>query len=59
MLIVALLIQNTFVYADSVAGINCTSSVNKGSDFTVSLILPSNADAAEATITVKYSDGST
>lgn len=45
--------------ADSIAGINCASSVNLGENFTVALILPSNAYAAEATVTIKYSDGST
>lgn len=40
-------------------GINCASSVNLNSSFTVSLTLPSNAYAAEATVTVKFSDGST
>lgn len=44
--------------ADSIAGINCASSVNLGENFTVALILPSNAYAAEATVTIKYSDGS-
>lgn len=47
------------VNADSVAGLNCVHSVNLGTDFTVSLILPSNAYGAEASITVKYSNGST
>lgn len=47
------------VNADSVAGINCPSSVNLNENFSVSLILPSNAYAAEATVSVKFSDGST
>lgn len=47
------------VNADSVAGINCPSSVNVNENFSVSLILPSNAYAAEATVSVKFSDGST
>lgn len=53
----AFLINN--VNAASVAGINCPSSVNVNSDFTVSLILPSNAYAAEANVSVKFGDGST
>ncbi len=47
------------VNADSVAGINCPSSVNLEDNFTVSLILPENAVAAQATITVKFSNGTT
>ncbi len=47
------------VNADSKAGINCPGSVKKGENFSVSLILPSNAYAAESTITVKFSDGTT
>lgn len=46
------------VNADSVAGINCASSVNLNENFSVSLILPSNAYAAEATVSAKFSDGS-
>lgn len=45
--------------AASIAGINCPASVKKGENFNVSLILPSNAYAAESTITVKFSDGTT
>lgn len=60
-MMVLLFINSAFVTvkADSVAGINCPSSVNLNQDFTVSLILPSNAYAAEANISVKFSDGST
>lgn len=47
------------VNADSVAGINCPSSVNVNENFKVSLTLPSNAVAAEAIVTAKFSDGST
>lgn len=47
----------TIVNADSVAGLNCPSSANVGSNFTVALILPSNAYSAQATVTVKFSDG--
>lgn len=49
----------TDVNADSVAGLNCPTSTKVGSTFKVALILPSNAYTAEATITVKFSDGST
>ncbi len=49
----------TKVNADSVAGLNCPSSVEVGKNFTVSLILPSNAYSAQANITVKFSDGTT
>ena len=55
-------ISSTFissVKANSIAGLNCPASVNEGSNFTVSLILPSNAYSAESTVTVKYSDGTT
>ena len=55
-------ISSTFissVKANSIAGLNCPASVNQGSNFTVSLILPSNAYSAESTVTVKYSDGTT
>lgn len=45
--------------ADSIAGLNCPSSVAVGKDFTVALILPSNAESAQANITVKFSDGTT
>lgn len=51
-----LIINN--VNADSVAGINCASSVNLNENFSVSLILPSNAYAAEANVSAKFSDGS-
>lgn len=47
----------TNVNADSVAGLNSPSSAKVGSDFKVALILPSNAYSAQATITVKFSDG--
>ena len=47
------------VKAESVAGLNCPPSVNVGSNFTVALILPSNAYSAESSVTVKYSDGTT
>lgn len=63
-LLLAILFLNlTFIInnvkADSVAGINCPSSVNVNENFSISLILPSNAYAAEATISAKFSDGST
>lgn len=45
--------------ADSMAGLSCPSSVEVGKDFTVALILPSNAYSAQANITVKYSNGAT
>lgn len=41
------------------AGINCPSSVNVNENFNVSLELPENAKAAEANVTVKFSDAST
>ena len=47
------------VNAESVAGLNCPPSVNMGSNFSVALILPSNAYSAEASVTVKFSDGTT
>lgn len=47
----------TNVNADSIAGLNCPSSVNVGNNFTVALILPANAYSAQANVTVKYSDG--
>lgn len=61
-LILVLLIINstlfiTSVRADSIAGINCPSSINLNNNFNVALILPSNAYAAEATVTVTFSDG--
>ncbi len=49
----------TNVKAVSVAGVNCPAQINLGEDFSVSLILPSNAYTAEATINVKFADGST
>lgn len=49
----------TNVKAVSVAGVNCPAQVNLGEYFSVSLILPSNAYTAEATINVKFADGST
>lgn len=63
-IIIAILFLNlTFIInnvnADSVAGINCPSSVNLNENFSVALILPSNAYAAEANVSVKFSDGST
>lgn len=46
--------------ADSMAGINCTSTVEKGKDFTVSLIIPeTNAFGIQADIEVMYSNGTT
>lgn len=45
--------------AESIAGLNHPSSVNAGENFNVSLILPENAYAAEATITINFSDGKT
>lgn len=47
------------VNAESVAGLNVPPTVNAGENFTVSLILPSNAYSAESSVTVKYSDGTT
>ena len=47
----------TNVNASSIAGLNCPSSVNVGSNFTVALILPSNAYSAQATIKITFSDG--
>ena len=47
------------VNAESVAGLNCPSSVNMGDNFSVALILPSNAYSAEASVTIKFSDGTT
>lgn len=58
LLIISIFMTNT-VNADSIAGINCPSSLNLNQNFTVSLILPSNAYAAEATVTVKFSNGVT
>lgn len=51
----------TEVYAESLAGINCPAKVNEGDVFTVSLIFPSGYEvtAAQANVTVKYSDNST
>lgn len=50
----------TNIYAaDSIAGINCPASVKVGENFTVSLILPSNAYGADAKVTITYSDGTT
>lgn len=49
----------TEVKADSKASINCVSSITVGQSFTVSLNLPSNVYAAEADITVKFSNGAT
>lgn len=49
----------TKVNADSMAGLSCPSSVEEGKDFTVALILPSNAYSAQANITIKYSNGAT
>lgn len=50
----------TDVYASSLAGINCVSSVNEGESFTVSLIYPSEYEitSAQADVTVTYSDNS-
>src|SRR5699024_3954415 len=59
MTLVMLTIGITEVNADSKAGINYQGSVKKGENFSVSLILPSNAYAAESTITVKFSDRTT
>ena len=47
------------VNAESVAGLNCPPSADVGSNFTVALILPSNAYSAEASVTVKFGDGTT
>lgn len=47
----------TNVNASSIAGLNCPSSVNVGSNFTVALIIPSNAYSAQATIKITFSDG--
>lgn len=47
----------TDVNADSLAGVNCPTQTQLGSKFKVSLSLPANAYTAEATITVKYADG--
>lgn len=47
------------VNADSMAGLSCPSSVEVGKDFSVALILPSNAYSAQANITIKYSNGAT
>lgn len=47
------------VNADSMAGLSCPSSVEVGKNFTVALILPSNAYSAQANITIKFSDGTT
>lgn len=55
--IASILITN--VNAESVAGLNVPPSVNSGENFSVALILPSNAYSAESSVTVKYSDGST
>lgn len=49
----------TNVCAASKAGINCPTSVNEGENFTVTLTLPGETYAAEADITVKFSDSST
>ena len=48
-----------FSNADSIAGINCPSSVITGKNYTISLNLPSDAYAAQADIIVEYPDGST
>lgn len=45
------------VNAESIAGLNHPQTVKNGDNFTVALILPGNAYSAEATITVKFSDG--
>lgn len=64
-LILIIMIIGTFaiftnnVNAESIAGLNHPSSVNVGENFNVGLILPSNAYSAEATVTVKFSDGTT
>jgi len=49
----------TRVYAaDSMAGINCPTSVNEGEDFNVSLIIPeSTVFGVQADVTLKLSDG--
>ncbi len=63
LLMIIVILVNAFLIidanAESVAGLNCPPSVNAGSNFTVALILPSNAYSAESTVTVKYSDGTT
>ncbi len=52
-------IFTSIVNAESIAGLNHPSAVNVGENFNVSLILPGNAYSAEATITVKFSNGTT
>ena len=62
LLVITIGLISTFIpnaYAESVAGINCPSSVNEGETFNVALILPGNTYAAEANVTVKFSDGTT
>lgn len=62
LLIIAIGIMSVFittVNADSITGLNVPSSVKPGENLTVSLILPSNAIAAQAVITVSWSDGKT
>lgn len=45
------------VIAASIAGLNHPQTVKVGENFTVALILPENSYSAEASITVKFSDG--
>ena len=58
-LLIITLIYITNVYAtDSMAGINCVTSIEEGKDFDVSLIIPeTNAFGIQADITVKFNDG--
>ncbi len=42
--------------ADSIAGLNCPTSVKEGNDFKVALILPDGTYAANATVTVVYNN---
>ena len=42
--------------ADSIAGLNCPTSVKEGDNFKVSLILPDGTYAANATVTVVYNN---
>lgn len=58
-LFLSLTLMINSVNADSIAGINCPQNVNLNENFTVSLVLPENAKAAQANVDVKFSDGST
>ncbi len=57
MIISFLLVFITQSNAESIAGLNCPSSVKIGDELKISLILPKDAFAAQAKITVKWSDG--